>query len=168
MHGRRCLRPFQVPDRAALPLLRPQLRRCRVRPPAIGAVIEAYGKPIPELPFFELGRVALADVLGAIETIIETPLVAGSRVYNIVAPDLHTKDKVADMLRAAIGDDAKTLRPRSLCRPRSGGAAYLRHERPQKGLRFHTHAPGRLRLIRSRERREQMLCTKMIRSRIIK
>ena len=64
----------------------------------LGAVLEssdpepefATTEPPPRLPFLAFGLVGLADVLAAIEAIVEAAPRPGSRVYNVVAPDLRT------------------------------------------------------------------------------
>lgn len=63
----------------------------------------------PALPFLQLGQVATADVLGGIRSVMESPVRPGARVFNLVGPDVRTRDSVADVVRASLGDRASGL-----------------------------------------------------------
>jgi UDP-glucose 4-epimerase len=64
--------------------------------------------PVPALPFLYLGQVVLADLLGGIEAVLHAPVRPGSRVYNLVGPDVRA--------RAAW---RRSCDPRSAIEPRS-------------------------------------------------
>lgn len=57
----------------------------------------------PGLPFLFLAQVATPDVLDGITAVLDAPTRPGARVYNLVAPDLRVKGRVADFLRACLG-----------------------------------------------------------------
>jgi UDP-glucose 4-epimerase len=57
----------------------------------------------PALPFLYLGFVAVEDMLGGIVAALESAPRPGSRVYNLVGPDVRAQDSVADILRASLG-----------------------------------------------------------------
>lgn len=63
----------------------------------------------PALPFLFLGQVAAADVLGGIRSVLESPVRPGARVFNLVGPNVRTRDSVADVLRACLGDRVSGL-----------------------------------------------------------
>lgn len=60
-------------------------------------------------PFVLLGQVAADDVVDGIATIVGAPGRSGARVYNLVAPDVRSRDAVADVLRAKLGERAARL-----------------------------------------------------------
>ena len=76
----------------------------------LGAVIEsndpepdfATTDPPPHLPFLAFGLVGVADVLAAFEAIVESKHRPGSRVYNVVGPDLRTFELASDVLLASL------------------------------------------------------------------
>lgn len=55
------------------------------------------------LPFLYLGFVALDDMVGSALAAVEVAHRPGSRVYNVVAPDLRCSGTVADLIRSALG-----------------------------------------------------------------
>jgi nucleoside-diphosphate-sugar epimerase len=57
----------------------------------------------PALPFLYLGFVALEDMLGGLVAALESAPRPGSRVYNLVGPDVRAECNVADILRASLG-----------------------------------------------------------------
>lgn len=61
------------------------------------------------LPFLYLGFVSLDDMVGSALAALRAGHRAGSRVYNVVAPDLRCTGKVADVIRAALGHQAGGL-----------------------------------------------------------
>lgn len=64
---------------------------------------------IPQLPFVYLGFVAAEDMLSGMEAVVDAPHRPGSRVYNLVGPDVRCSDSVAGVLRAALGPRAAAL-----------------------------------------------------------
>lgn len=63
----------------------------------------------PQVPFLYLGYVAADDMLSGLEAMVEAPRRPGSRVYNLVGPNVRCSDSVADVLRAALGARAEGL-----------------------------------------------------------
>jgi len=76
----------------------------------LGAIIESNDPepefvgydPPPRLPFLAFGLVGVADVLAAFEKIVGAKPRPGSRVYNVVAPDLRTFEIARDVLLASL------------------------------------------------------------------
>lgn len=63
----------------------------------------------PTMPFLYLGYVALEDMLGALAAAVDAPARPGSRVHNLVGPDVRCADDVAAVLRASLGARAAGL-----------------------------------------------------------
>jgi UDP-glucose 4-epimerase len=61
------------------------------------------------LPFLYLGFVSVDDMVGGVLAALEAGPLPGSRVYNLVGPDLRCDGTVADVLRAALGVRAAAL-----------------------------------------------------------
>lgn len=83
----------------------------------IGAVVESNDpepefvtcEPAPLRPFLAFGLVGLTDVLVAMERIVDATARPGSRVYNVVAPDLRTFEVASEVLAAALKERAGRL-----------------------------------------------------------
>lgn len=92
----------------------PQLELASLR---IGSIIEKPGNANrwgsvaepPPRPFVVFGQVMVDDVIDGISTIVGSPVRPGARVYNLVAPNIRSRDPVADVLRAALGEKALRL-----------------------------------------------------------
>lgn len=75
------------------------------------------------LPFLFFGQVAADDVLDGVCAVLDAPVRAGAGVYNLVGPDIRSRDRVADVLRAGLGTKADHLalgayeRPGDACPP---------------------------------------------------
>jgi UDP-glucose 4-epimerase len=61
------------------------------------------------IPFAQLARVYVSDVVRALELALDAPHTPGARVFNIVGPDASCDVPTADMLRAVLGERADAL-----------------------------------------------------------
>lgn len=61
------------------------------------------------VPFAELARVYVSDVVRALELALDAPHTPGARVFNLVGPDASCVVPTAEMLRAVLGERADRL-----------------------------------------------------------
>ncbi|MDF2726182.1 MAG: hypothetical protein K0Q59_5860 [Paenibacillus sp.] len=71
---------------------------------------QSVGPTTPmNIPFAQLARVYVSDVVRALELALDAPHTPGARVFNIVGPDASCDVPTADMLRAVLGERADAL-----------------------------------------------------------
>jgi nucleoside-diphosphate-sugar epimerase len=63
----------------------------------------------PHMPFVELAHVGLNDVLRALKLAVSASAHPGVRVFNVIGPDINSRDSVPALLRTALGARSEQL-----------------------------------------------------------
>lgn len=90
----------------------------------------------PHLPFVELARVMLSDVVTAFERAIAAPHHNGVRIYNVVGPDAMCSDPVPAVLSACFGPRVATLLPPRYDSPEHAYDGLYSNEKIRRDLHF--------------------------------